>query len=127
MTDPRRESITQGGLEGFTSGDGLALVEVWARWSGPSFIVASTVDRFLRQHPGVDIRVARLDADEVPDSLRDLGLASPPALVLFAAGQPVARAQGFVTLETLSTWVHSALKVVGSSSTSEELQQEEDS
>lgn len=108
MTDPRLETLSAADLNRFTAREGLALVELGASWSGPSYLVRSVVERLLRRRPDLELRVGRVDVSEAPDLLVDLGLAGPPALLLFLDGEVVALHSGLITSDALEKWLTGA-------------------
>ena len=109
MTDPRLETLPAEGLDRFTARNGLVLVEIWAPWSGLSFLVRSVVDRLLLRRPELPVRVARVDVSGATELLGRLGLAGPPALLFFRDGTVVARHVGLITPDALDRWIDTAL------------------
>ena len=103
--DRESQILSAEDLRNFISGGGMALVEVWAGWSGTSFLVSSTVCRVLSGGPRPSVRLGRIEADQAPELLKQMGIGGPPALLLFIDGEIAARHQGLITRGALEGWI----------------------
>ncbi|NDJ54864.1 MAG: thioredoxin [Chloroflexi bacterium] len=74
--------------------DGAVLVDFWAEWCGPCKMIAPIVDELATEYEG-QLAVAKLDADENPNTMQAYGIMGIPTLILFKDGQPVERITGF--------------------------------
>lgn len=69
------------------------LVDFWATWCGPCKQIAPVLDEIASEH-GDKLTVAKLDADNNPNTMRDYQVMSIPTLILFSGGQPVKQIVG---------------------------------
>jgi thioredoxin 1 len=73
---------------------GLALVDVWAPWCGPCYIIAPAVEEIATEYNG-RVKVSKLNADENRTPAR-FGVTGIPTLLLFRDGQLIDRIVGAV-------------------------------
>ena len=71
------------------------LVDFWAEWCGPCKMIAPIVDEIADEYEG-KIKVAKLDADENPNTMQAFGVMGIPTLILFKDGQAIERITGFM-------------------------------
>jgi thioredoxin 2 len=69
------------------------LVDFYADWCGPCKVMAPILDDLAKERTG-ELLVAKLDTDRSPDVARRFGIQGIPTLILFRAGEPVARQTG---------------------------------
>jgi thioredoxin 1 len=69
------------------------LVDFWAEWCVPCHMVSPTVEEIGVEHAD-SLTVAKLNIDDNPDATRKYGVMSIPSLILFKAGEEVARIVG---------------------------------
>jgi thioredoxin 1 len=69
------------------------LVDFWAEWCVPCHMVSPAVEEIGDEH-GESLTVAKLNIDDNPDATRKYGVMSIPSLILFKAGEEVARIVG---------------------------------
>ena len=62
------------------------LVDFWAPWCGPCRIVAPHLEELNAQRD--DVRVAKLNVDDNPQTAARYNVMSIPTLILFKGGQP---------------------------------------
>lgn len=75
------------------------LVDFWAEWCAPCLAIAPVLEQFIEQQQG-GILLARLEVDE-GDNMKLAGrfqVRGFPTVILFEAGQEVARFSGAQTL-----------------------------
>jgi thioredoxin 1 len=76
------------------------LVDFWAEWCGPCKMIAPIVEELADEYDG-SLMVAKLDADENPNTMQAFGIMGIPTLILFKDGQAVERITGFMPKERL--------------------------
>ena len=69
------------------------LVDFWAPWCGPCHMVAPTLERLAQQYAG-QIKIAKLNVDENPQTAQRYQAMSIPMLLMFKGGQPVGKLVG---------------------------------
>ena len=73
--------------------DAPVLVDFWAEWCVPCHMVSPVVEEIGAEKAEV-LRVAKLNIDDNPEVTRKYGVMSIPSLILFVAGEEVARVVG---------------------------------
>ncbi len=76
------------------------LVDFWAEWCGPCKMIAPIVEELAEEYVG-QMSVAKLDADENPNTMQAYGVMGIPTLILFKGGEAVERIVGFMPKERL--------------------------
>ncbi len=69
------------------------LVDFWAEWCGPCKMVAPVLEELSTEYAG-QLRVAKLNVDDNPDTARRFEVMSIPTLIVFVDGQPKKRLVG---------------------------------
>ncbi|MGV9413389.1 thioredoxin [Nocardia sp. NPDC003693] len=69
------------------------LVDFWATWCGPCKMVAPVLEEIAATHADA-LTIAKVDADNNPESAKDYGILSLPTMVLFQGGKEVKRIVG---------------------------------
>src|SRR6266571_1897245 len=70
------------------------LVDFWATWCGPCKMIAPVLEEIAGEKDG-QLKIAKLDVDQNPDSAQKFGVMSIPTLLLFKNGQEVSRIVGY--------------------------------
>ncbi len=84
------------------------LLDVWAAWCGPCRLMAPLMDWAASTY-GPALVVAKLNADDSPAAVERLGVQGLPTLILFKAGQEVARHEGAIPQKQLQTFLDTHL------------------
>ena len=69
------------------------LVDFWAQWCGPCRAVAPVLEQIAAENVE-RLTVAKLDVDANPLTAQQYQVVSIPTLIVFKAGEPVARMVG---------------------------------
>jgi len=84
------------------------LLDVWAPWCGPCRAMAPMFERAARELEP-DMRLIKLNADEEPRVVSELGVAGIPALFLLRRGRVVAQTAGVMDAGRIVAWAKSKL------------------
>lgn len=85
-------------------GSGTVLVDFWAPWCGPCKMIAPILEE-LDQEIGSQVKIAKLNVDDNPDTASRFGVMSIPTLILFKDGEPVDKVVGLQSKDALKSFV----------------------
>ena len=100
----RPVDVTEADFEGFVTGGGLVLIDVWAPWCGPCRFLGPIVDQVAQEMAG-RVKVGKLNSDENPALTQALGIQGIPTLLLFLDGRLVDRVTGALPKPQLVAWL----------------------
>ncbi len=84
------------------------LVDFWAEWCGPCKAMAPTFAQAARDL-APDLRLLKVETDQVPDLARRYKIQAVPTMILFAGGREVARQSGAMSATAIAGWVRANL------------------
>jgi thioredoxin 1 len=90
----------------FISRKRVAVVDFWAEWCAPCFILAPIIEELARDYPQVGF--GKLNTDENPEIASRYGVMSLPTVLLFKDGEPMDAIIGAVPREM----IEARLKVI---------------
>lgn len=82
--------------------EGLVLVDFYATWCGPCSMLAPIIEDLDKE---MEIKVLKIDTDELSDLARKYRIMSIPTLFLFKNGKLVNQAMGYMPLNHLRNFV----------------------
>lgn len=80
----------------------VVLVDFFAEWCGPCQMLAPVLEELDKEG---QVKVVKIDVDEVPELARQFRVMSIPTVMLFKNGQFVKKQLGFMPLEALKEFV----------------------
>lgn len=81
---------------------GTVLVDFFATWCGPCQMLAPVIEEFDKKH---DIKVLKVDVDELGDLAREFRIMSIPTLIVFKDGKMSKKELGYMPLERLEALI----------------------
>ena len=80
----------------------LVLVDFYADWCGPCQMLAPNIEQLDKE---IDIKVVKINTDEIPDLARMFRIMSIPTIMLFKDGKLVKKDLGYKPIEALREFV----------------------
>lgn len=81
---------------------GTVLVDFYATWCGPCQMLSPLIEELDKKH---NIKVLKVDVDEVGDLAREFRVMSIPTLVVFKDGKMTKREMGYMPLSRLESLI----------------------
>ena len=94
-------------FDSFIASHKISVVDFWAEWCAPCFILAPIIEELAQDYPQVGF--GKVNADENPDIAARYGVMSLPTVIFFKDGEPVDEVIGAVPREEIEIRVKSLL------------------
>lgn len=88
---------------------GLVLIDFWATWCGPCRMQAPILEQLSEEYDESELKIAKMDVDENPETPASFGIMSIPTLLLKKDGEVVEKAVGVHSKEQLRTLIEKYL------------------
>jgi thioredoxin 2 len=85
------------------------LVDLWAPWCGPCRVITPGVERAAEESAG-KLKAVKIDVDEAPRVAQRYGAVSLPTVLVFDAGEEIARRVGAIPPDQLLHWLDGVLR-----------------
>jgi len=86
------------------------LVDFWASWCGPCKIQEPIIDQLAEEYDGKDIKIAKLNVEENPQTPSQFQVMSVPTLILFNGGNPIDTMMGVTEFDVLKKKIDNIIK-----------------
>ena len=80
------------------------VVDFWAEWCGPCKQIAPALEQLSAEY-GENVKVAKIDVDNNPNSASRLGVRGLPALFIVNDGEIVSNRSGAAQKSVLKEWI----------------------
>ena len=84
------------------------LVDFWAPWCGPCRMLGPIIEDLSEEYEG-QVRFAKMNTDENPETPGQYGIMSIPTLLLFKDGELAGRTVGMRPKPALKQWIEGVL------------------
>ena len=84
------------------------VVDFWAEWCGPCKMIGPALEELSAEY-GDNVKIAKVNVDENPNSPAQLGVRGIPALFLFKDGQVVSNKTGAAPKAALKGWIDESI------------------
>ena len=81
---------------------GTVLVDFFATWCGPCQMLSPVIEELDKKH---NIKVLKVDVDELGDLAREFRIMSIPTLIVFKDGKMTKKELGYMPLERLEALI----------------------
>lgn len=88
--------------------DKPVIVDFWAEWCNPCKMIAPVLDEISTERE-TDLKVAKINIDENPETMTKYGVKGIPTLLLVKNGEVIGTKVGFVDKNAISDWVKASL------------------
>ena len=86
------------------------LVDFWAPWCGPCKMMGPVLDEMSLEYAPAELKIAKLNVDENPETARKYGITSIPSILVFKNGQNAGQLVGFMPKPVLKAKLDALLK-----------------
>jgi len=93
-------NVTDQSFKNEVESTGTVLVDFWAPWCGPCKMIAPVLEELDQELAG-QVKIAKINVDDNPDTTSRFGVMSIPTLIVFKDGQPVDKVVGFQPKDSL--------------------------
>lgn len=109
MQQPKPEvaHLDSKNFDTFVSSHKVAVIDFWAEWCAPCFILAPIIEELARDYP--QIGFGKVNSDENPDISSRYGVMSLPTVIFFKDGEPVDEVIGAVPREEIEIRIKNLL------------------
>ncbi len=107
MTDIKNLSLDNFDKE-ISSSNVPVLVDFWAEWCGPCKAIAPALEEISNEMSD-NIKVAKINIDENPNTAQEFNIRSIPALMIFKNGKLEAEMMGQVPKSQLEEWIKESI------------------
>ena len=83
--------------------EGTVLIDFFASWCGPCRMIAPILEEISEER--VDVKIVKVDVDELPELARRYGIMSIPTLLLFKDGNLVSKTMGYQDKDSLNEFI----------------------
>ncbi|WP_274363867.1 thioredoxin [Paenibacillus thermotolerans] len=97
-------NVSDSSFKADVEASGTVLVDFWAPWCGPCKMIAPVLEE-LDTEIGDQVKIAKLNVDDNPETASRFGVMSIPTLIVFKDGQPVDKIVGFQSKDALKNVV----------------------
>ena len=84
------------------------VVDFWAEWCGPCKMIGPALEELSDEYAG-QVKIAKVNVDENPNSPAQLDVRGIPALFLFKDGQVVSNKTGAAPKAALKGWIDESI------------------
>ncbi|NIY71427.1 thioredoxin [Marivivens donghaensis] len=84
------------------------LVDFWAEWCGPCRMIGPALEELSDEMAG-KVKIVKVNVDENPNSVAQLGVRGIPALFIFKDGEVQSNKAGAAPKAALQSWIESSI------------------
>ncbi|ADB85854.1 thioredoxin [Saccharolobus islandicus] len=95
-------------FEEFITKNKIAVVDFWAEWCAPCFILAPIIEELANDYP--QVAFGKLNTEENQDIVMKYGIMSLPTVMFFKNGEPVDQILGAVPREEIEVRIKALLE-----------------